>query len=103
LPVLKLDAATIGGVFAGLNITEGGAAAAYAKNFAFGLSLTGRLRRFPKGDAKVNHYLRRLLPLIDSTQIFPQSPRSSKSVVKDPSVLCELLKYCCHESRMPKE
>jgi hypothetical protein len=38
LPVLKLDAATIGDVFAGLNITEGGAAAAYAKNFAFGFA-----------------------------------------------------------------
>jgi hypothetical protein len=36
--LLKLDAATIGGVFARLNITEGGAAAAYAKNFAFGFA-----------------------------------------------------------------
>jgi hypothetical protein len=87
LPVLKLDATTIGGVFAGLNITEGGAAAAYAKNFAFGLSLTGRLRRFPKGDAKVNHYLRRLLALIDSTQIFPNRPDPQNQSLKIP-VFC---------------
>jgi hypothetical protein len=73
------------------------------KEFRFSVPLNGRVRRFPKGDAKVNHYLRRFLPLIDSIQIFPQSPRSSKSVVKDLSVLCELLKYRCHQSRMPKE
>src|ERR1041385_4851024 len=83
--------------------TESEAAAGCAKNFAFGPHLTRRVRRFPKGDAKVNYYLRRFLPLIDSVQIFPQSPRFSKTSRQRPSVLCGLLKYCCHQSRMTKE
>src|ERR1044071_1162520 len=87
----KLDADAIRGVLPGPRMCPTSArskiAAACAKNFAFERCLTRRVRRLPKGHAKVNHGLRRFMPLIDCFQSSPNCSDSQNQLLNT-SVVC---------------